>query len=151
LPSDTAQLHHDLDGRSDQAPCAGEQQESEGKLDQQRRDDTRREVARAVTQRHVEPRVTHEQRPGDDHEEGDDLALMPCCPARRGEPGQLSDVQPDPYGLPVGRGIVPGQGQDEDRDPPGQGDTAPGQEQQAEPQAAPQPGIGQRMRPVKDG
>lgn len=76
---------------------------------------------------------------------------MPGCPGGRGEPGQLSEVQPDPYGLPVPGGKVPGQGQDKDRDPPAQGNAASRHEQQAEPHAAPKPGIGQRMRRVKDG
>jgi hypothetical protein len=150
-PGDPAQLHHGLEGEPDQPPGAGEQQQGQRELDYQRPDEARRETARVVVKRHVEPRVADQQRAGDDHEEDDYLALVPGRPGGRGEAGQFGDVQPDPYAPPVVRGIAPGQGQDEDRDPDGQPDTARRHEQQAEPPAPAEPGIDQRVRPVNGG
>ncbi|MGH3418335.1 MAG: hypothetical protein ACRDOD_01860, partial [Streptosporangiaceae bacterium] len=91
---DPAQLHHGLNGDPDQPPSADEQQPGQRQLDDQGGDEAHREAARAVGEGEVEPGVADQQRPGDDHEEDEDLALMPGRPGGRGEPEELGDVQP---------------------------------------------------------
>jgi hypothetical protein len=147
---DPAQLHHGLDGDPDQPPGADEQQPSQRQLDGQGGDEAHREAARAVGEGEVEPRVADQQRAGDVHEDDEDLALVPGRPCGRGEAGQFGKVKSHPDAAPVVRGIAHGQGQDEDRYPGGQREAARGHEQQAEPPAAAEPGINQRM-PAVDG
>jgi len=147
----TCQLHQGLDGDPDEPPGGGEQQERDRELDQHGRGDAYGEVTRAVVQRHVEPRVTQQQGARDDHQEDDDLALIPGGPGDRGEPGQLGDVQPDPRGLPAPRREVPGQGQEEYRYPGGQPHGEYDHEQNDESSAPPDPGVEQRVREVYGG
>jgi hypothetical protein len=151
VPGDPTQLHHRRDGDPDQPPGAGEQQHGQRQLDEQGREEAHQEATRAVGEREVEPRVADQQRAGDDHEEDEDLALVPGGPGGRGEAGQFGDVEPHPDGGPVMRGIALGQGQDEDRDPGGEPEAARGHEQQAEPPPAAEPGIDQRVRQVDGG
>jgi len=87
VPGDPAELHHGLDGDPDQPPRAGEQQQGQRQLGHQGGDQAHREAARAVVQREVEPRVADQQRAGDDHEEDEDLALVPGRPGGHGEAG----------------------------------------------------------------
>jgi hypothetical protein len=148
---DPAQLHHGLDGDPDQPPGADEQQPGQRQLDDQGGDEAHREAARAVGEGEVEPGVADQQRAGDVHEDDEDLALVPGRPGGRGEAGQFGQVKSHPDATPVVRGIAHGQGQDEDRDPGGQRDAARGHEEQAEPPAAAEPGIDQRMPPVDGG
>jgi hypothetical protein len=148
---DPAQLHHGLDGDPDQPSSADEQQPGQRQLDDQGGDEAHREAARAVGEGEVEPGVADQQRAGDVHEDDEDLALVPGRPCGRGEAGQFGKVKSDPDAAPVVRGIAHGQGQDEDRDPGGQREAARGHEQQAEPPAAAEPGINQRMTPVDGG
>ena len=148
---DPAQLHHGLDGDPYQPPGADEQQHGERQLDDQGGDEAHDEAAGTVGECEVEPGVADQQRPGDHHEEDEDLALVPGRPGGRGEPGQLGEVKAHPDAAPVVRGVAHGQGQDEDRDPGGQRDAARGHEEQAEPPAAAEPGINQRMPPVDGG
>jgi len=148
---DPGQLHHGLHGDPDQPPGAGEQQRGQRQLDGQGGDEAHREAAGAVGEREVEPGVADQQRAGDDHEEDKDLALVPGCPGGRGEADQFGEVETHPDPAPVVRGVAHGQGQDEDRDPRGQHEAARDHEQQAEPPAAAEPGIDQRMPPVDGG
>jgi hypothetical protein len=148
---DPAQLHHGLDGDPDQPPGADEQQPGQGQLDDQGGDEAHREAARAIGEGEVEPGVADQQRAGDVHEDDEDLALVPGRPGGRGEAGQFGQVKSHPDAAPVMRGIAHGQGQDEDRYPGGQREAARGHEQQAEPPAAAEPGIDQRMPPVDGG
>ena len=148
---DPAQLHHGLDRDPDQPPGADEQQPGQRQLDDQSGDEAHREAAGAVGEGEVEPGVADQQRAGDVHEDDEDLALVPGRPCGRGEAGQFGKVKSYPDAAPVVRGIAHGQGQDEDRDPGGQREAARGHEQQAEPPAAAEPGINQRMTPVDGG
>ena len=147
---DSAQLHHGLDGDPYQPPGADEQQHGERQLDDQRGDEAHDESAGTVGECEVEPGVADQQRAGDHHEEDEDLALVPGRPGGGGEAGQFGQVKSHPDATPVVRGIAHGQGQDEDRDPGGQREAARDHEQQAEPPAAAEAGIDQRM-PAVDG
>jgi hypothetical protein len=151
VPGDPTQLHHRRDGDPDQPPSAGEQQQGQRELHQQGGGEAHHESARAVVKRQVEPGVADQQRAGDVHEDDEDLALVPGRPCGRGEAGQFGKVKSHPDAAPVVRGIAHGQGQDEDRYPGGQREAARGHEQQAEPPAAAEPGINQRMPPVDGG
>jgi hypothetical protein len=148
---DPAQLHHGLDGDPYQPPGADEQQHGQRQLDDQGGDEAHDKAAGTVGEREVEPGVTDQQRAGDDHEEDEDLALVPGRPRGRGEADQFGEVKAHPDAAPVVRGVAHGQGQDEDRDPRGQHETARGHEQQAEPPAPAEPGIDQRVPTVDSG
>jgi hypothetical protein len=148
---DPGQLHHGLEGDPYQPPGADEQQHGERQLDDHGGDEAHDKAAGTVREREVEPGVADQQRAGDDHEEDEDLALVPGRPGGRGEPGQLGEVKAHPDAAPVVRGVAHGQGQDEDRDPRGQHDAARGHEQQAEPPAPAEPGIDQRVPTVDSG
>jgi hypothetical protein len=148
---DPAQLHHGQHGDPDQPPSAAEQQHGQRQLDGQGGDEAHGEAAGAVGERDVEPGVADQQSAGDDHEEDEDLPLMPGRPGGRGEADQFGEVKAHPDAAPVVRGIAHGQGQDEDRYPGGQREAAPDHEQQAEPPAAAEPWINQRMPPVDGG
>ena len=151
VPGDPTQLHHRRDGDPDQPPGAGEQQQGQRELHQQGGGEAHHESGRAVVKRQVEPGVADQQRAGGDHEEDDDLALVPGCPGGPGEPGQLGDVQAHPCHLPVARGVALGSVRIKIAIQAGQRDTAGGHEHQAEPPATAEPGIHQRVRPVNGG
>jgi hypothetical protein len=97
----TRLAHRDHGGQPDEAAGRVEHEERERQLDDGRGGDAEPHVGRARVQHDVEPRVTAQQRAGDDQAGDDDLAAAPERPAGRGERGELDEIEPDPGALPV--------------------------------------------------
>jgi hypothetical protein len=145
------QPHHHVDRDADQPPGGVEQQEGERELGEHRGQDAPRDVRGAEVEHDVEPRIADQQRPGDDHEDDDQLALLPRGPDRRYEAEQLAGVQAYPDGAPVVDLEGHRQVDRQDPDPGPQRRTDPDQNQQPQLPSAAELRVQPRMREVDGG